>query len=85
MSVLNDFVADNYGNILRASIFYCSGFLCAREYHFSFEAQKTIRMDKIKNAFSPLFLDCFLVCIFVQFVQIVYRKDCIMCMKMRRR
>ena len=42
-------------------------------------------MDKIKRAFSSLFLNCFLVCIFVQFVQIVYRKDCMMCMKMRWR
>ena len=40
VSMLNDFVADNYGNILRVSIFDCSGFLCAREYHFLSEVQK---------------------------------------------
>lgn len=33
------------------------------------------------SAFSGLFL----VCAFVQFVQIVYRKDRMKCMKMRRR
>lgn len=42
-------------------------------------------MDKIKCAFSSAFSGLFLVYTFVQFVQIVYRKDCIMCMKMRRR
>ena len=35
--------------------------------------------------FFSAFSELFLVFIFVQFVQIVYRKDCIMCMKMRRR
>ena len=34
VSMLNDFVAGIYGNILCVSNFDCSGFLCAREYHF---------------------------------------------------
>ena len=85
VSTLNDFVVDNYGNILRASIFDCSGFLRAKEYRFLSDGYKN-RLEWTKSsvlfsAFSGLFL----VCTFVQFVQIVYRKDCIMCMKMRRR
>ena len=38
VSVLNDFVASIYGNILYISIFDCSGFLRAKEYHFLSEA-----------------------------------------------
>ena len=61
--MLNDFVADNYRNILRASIFDCSGFLCAREYHFSSEGYKNrlewTKSSVLKNAFSLLSLDCF--------------------------
>ena len=35
--------------------------------------------------FFSAFSELFLICAFVSFVQIVYRKDCMMCMKMRRR
>ena len=37
--MLNDFVAGIYGNILYISIFDCSGFLRAKEYHFLSEVQ----------------------------------------------
>ena len=49
VSMLNDFVASIYGNILYISIFDCSGFLRAKEYHFlSGGIEKSITMDKIK-------------------------------------
>ena len=59
--MLNDFVVDNYRNILRVSNFDCSGFLRVREYHFLSEAQKNrlewTKSSVLKNAFSLLFLD----------------------------
>ena len=85
VSMLNDFVASIYRNILCVLNFDCSGFLCAREYHFSSEGYKNrLEWTKLSVLFSA-FSGLFLVCVFVQFVQIVYRKDCIICMKMRRR
>ena len=66
--MLNDFVADNYRNILCASIFDCSGFLRVEEYHFLSEGCKNrlewTKSSVLKNAFSLLFLDCFW-CVFL--------------------
>ena len=56
VSMLNDFVAGICKNILRVSIFDCSGFLCAREYHFLSEVQKN-RLEWTK--LSVLFLRFF--------------------------
>ena len=60
VSVLNDFVAGIRKNILCASIFDCSGFLRAREYHFLSEGYKN-RLEWIK--LSVLFL-CFFWTVF---------------------
>ena len=61
--MLNDFVAGICKNFLCVSNFDCSGFLCAREYHFLSEAWKNrlewTKSSVLRNIFSPLFLDCF--------------------------
>lgn len=71
------------------SFFDCGGFLCSKEYHFLSEMWKNRLEWKfgrvLKNAVFSAFSGLFLVCAFVQFVQIVYRKDCILYMKIRRR
>lgn len=52
-----------FRNILCASIFDCSGFLCVKEYHFLSEDYKNrsewTKLNVLKNAFSLLFLDYF--------------------------
>ena len=61
--MLNDFVAGICKNILRASIFDGSGFLRAREYHFSFEAWKNrLEWTKLKMLFLRFFWTVFCVC-----------------------
>ena len=60
VSTLNDFVADNYGNILRVSNFDCSGFLRAKEYHFSSEGYKNrSEWTKLKMLFLRFFWTVF--------------------------
>ena len=58
--MLNDFVDGIYRNISRASIFDCSGFLCAREYHFLSEGCKNrLEWTKLSVLFLRFFLDYF--------------------------
>ena len=58
--MLNDFVVSIYRNILRASIFDCSGFLCAREYHFSSEGYKNrLEWTKLSVHFLRFFWTVF--------------------------
>lgn len=49
-------------NILRVSIFDCSGFLCAREYHFLSEVQKNrLEWTKLSVLFLRFFWTVFCV------------------------
>lgn len=58
--MLNDFVVDNCRNVLCASIFDCSGFLCAREYHFLSEGYKNrLEWIKLKILFLRFFWTVF--------------------------
>ena len=72
VSALNDFVADNCINILYVSIFDCSGFLRAREYHFLSEAQKNrLEWTKLEMLFLRFFWTVFGVCFCVVYTNSV--------------
>lgn len=58
--MLNDFVADNYKKYFACFNFRLQWiFVCEGIPFLVWGIEKSIRMDKIKNAFSPFFLDYF--------------------------
>ena len=75
MSVLNDFVASICKNILRASIFDCSGFLRAREYNFLSEGYKNrLEWTKLKMLFLCFFWTVFCVCFCIVCTNSIYKR-----------